>query len=85
MYKALKIDTKNIANQMSIIRAEMEDQTLEDVKRMYRKDALQELLTLLKALLLGIDKSRAKEIVFDLEKYFLTEAEIAERKKKNKD
>ena len=84
MYKTLKIDLKNTVDKMKEIRAELEPQTSDEIKGKYRKEAQHDLLTILKALIFGIDKHRGKDLALEVEKYIFTEAEIAARKKSGK-
>ena len=84
MYKTLKIDLKNTVDKMKEIRAELEPQTSDEIKEKYRKDAQHDLLTILKALIFGIDKDKGKKLALEVEKYIFTEAEIAARRKNTK-
>lgn len=82
MYTTLNRDFKNTVAYMKIVRAELEPSVPQEVQQQYKIEAREEVWTLIKALLLGKEKPKAKDILLEVETYVFTPAEIAERKKR---
>jgi len=82
MYTTLNRDFKNTFAHMKTVRSDVEPTVPEEVREQYKREAREEVWTLVKALLFRVQRPRAKEILLEVEAYVFTPAEIAERKKR---